>query len=122
MIIKVNRDIYSKSALIKAAYQFTDTAYVFLDLDDIRYVVDITYKNGGNEEKLVNDFKNELLIQSARQVVFQQTKEIRELLMARAFASTVVYSSEDTAICDKTDVDESLDSILTDWFEKYDKK
>ncbi len=122
MIIRFCREMYPKSALIKAAYQFTDIAYVFLDSDDTHYIVDIIYKDDKGDGKLENDFKNELLIQCARQVVFQQTKEIRELIMARAFASTVVYSEEETSIPEDTAVGESLDSILTDWFDKYEKK
>ena len=122
MVIKFGKEMYPKSALIKASYQFTDIAYVFLDSDETHYIVDIIYKNDKCEGKLENDFKNELLIQCARQVVFQQTKEIRELIMARAFASTVVYSDKDTPIPDDAAVGESLDSILTDWFDKYEKK
>lgn len=122
MVIKFSREMYPKSALIKASYQFTDIAYVFLDSNDTHYIVDIKYKDDKDDKNLENEFKNELLIQCARHVVFQQTREIRELVMARAFASTVVYSEEETSITDNTFEIESLDSILTDWFEKYEKK
>ena len=32
--LKFNKELYSKTALIKAAYNFTDKAYVHLDSDD----------------------------------------------------------------------------------------
>ena len=41
--------------------------------------------------------------------------------MARTFASTVVYSEEKVAVLDNPAVNESLESIMTDWFDKYEK-
>lgn len=35
--IKFNRELYSKTALIKASYNFTDQAYVHLDADENYY-------------------------------------------------------------------------------------
>ena len=32
--LKYNRELYSKTALIKAAYNFTDRAYLHLDADE----------------------------------------------------------------------------------------
>lgn len=39
-----HRDLYSKSALIKAAYNFTDRAYIHLDADETYYYVQIAAK------------------------------------------------------------------------------
>ena len=114
--------MYTKTALIKASYQFTDVAFILLDADNTHYIVNITYKDGSPDGGLEGLFENELLMQSARQIVSQQTKEIRELLMARAFASTVVYSEEKVAVPDNPADNESLDSILNNWFDKYEEK
>ena len=37
--LKFNKELYSKTALIKAAYNFTDKAYVHLDSDDKYYLL-----------------------------------------------------------------------------------
>lgn len=80
--MKFNREMYSKIALIKAAYNFTDKAYIHLDADDNYYYVTIEPKE--DEEVSEKDFINEMLTQSVRHEVYQQTKNIRELLLARA--------------------------------------
>ena len=43
--LKYNRELYSKIALIKAAYNFTDRAYVHLDADEKYYYVSLNAKN-----------------------------------------------------------------------------
>ena len=50
---KYNRELYSKVALIKAAYNFTDRAYVHLDADEKYYYVSISAKNG-KEYQMMN--------------------------------------------------------------------
>lgn len=42
--LKYNRELYSKIALIKAAYNFTDRAYVHLDADEQYYYVSLNAK------------------------------------------------------------------------------
>ena len=43
-MLKFNKELYSKTALIKAAYNFTDKAYVHLDADDQNYYVSLSAK------------------------------------------------------------------------------
>ena len=43
--LKYNRELYSKIALIKAAYNFTDRAYVHLDADEKYYYVSLNANN-----------------------------------------------------------------------------
>ena len=38
---KLNKELYDKKTVFKAAYSFTDIAYIHLDMDDDYYVVDI---------------------------------------------------------------------------------
>lgn len=117
MHISFSKELYPKSALLKAAYAFTDRAYVYLDADPDRYEVDIEAKNGsGISEK---EFMNELLSQTVRLDVYSRTKNIRELLLARSVASTVIETPAEETIeeTDSTDID----GILRDWFEDEDK-
>ena len=115
-----NKELYPKAALFKAAYNYTDNYYIYIDIDDRNYIVDITAKKMDCNSQIKELFDNEMLTQTARIHILQQTKNIRKLILARAFASTVIDNVSDSEASD----DESephdeinIDSILTDWFE-----
>lgn len=112
--MKFRKELYPKIALIKAAYNFTDSAYVHLDADECYYYVTIEPKRSGNEVS-EQDFVNEMLTQSVRHEVYQQTKNIRELLLARAMATSVIV---DETIVDDSENNDVFDEneILKDWF------
>lgn len=111
---KFCKELYSKIALIKAAYNFTDAAYVHLDADEQYYIVIIEPKN---DKDTINekDFVNEMLAQSVRHEIFLQTKNIRELLYARAVASSIV-TDEELLDSPADEVTFSENEILKDWF------
>lgn len=117
--LKFNKELYPKVALIKAAYNFTDSAYVHLDADNKYYYVDIEPKSG-NEPISELEFTNEMLTQSIRHEVYSQTKNIRELLMARAMATSLVMSEETEKPPELPDDSFSENEILKDWFENND--
>lgn len=71
--LKYNRELYSKTALIKATYNFTDRAYLHLDADEKYYYVSFREKQEGTEITS-EDFENEILAQSARHEIYKQTK------------------------------------------------
>lgn len=117
-ILKFDKSLYSKVALIKAAYNFTDRAYIHLDADDKYYLVTCEAKL---EEDIIceKEFLNELLAQSVRHEVYSQTKDIRELLLARAMATSVVYNDEvieDDTVSEK-EPQYGIEDIIKDWFE-----
>ena len=60
------------------------------------------------------EFKNELIEFANREIVFEQTKNIRELLFARSMASSVIYDDEI-----QTDINLNVDdnSSMRDWFD-----
>lgn len=112
--------MYPQISLIKSAYAFTDRAYIHLDADDRYYIVKI-YPKEGYDPITEKEFMNEMLCQCVRHEVYQQTKTVRELLIARSMASTVIEQSSVTsedAIQPEQVWDEK--QILTDWFEGYD--
>ena len=113
--LKFNKELYSKVALIKAAYNFTDLAYLHLDADDKYYYVNIEEKNN-SKEITENDFINEMLAQSVRHEIYQQTKNIRELLLARAMASSVIVDEDLNEETESNHYTE--DEILKDWFDE----
>ncbi len=113
--LKFSKELYSKVALIKAAYNFTDIAYIHLDADEKYYLVYIQPKNA--QQKVTDeDFENEILSQSVRHEIYLQTKNIRELMLARAVATSVI-APEDSFEYDLQPKESfSEDEILKDWF------
>lgn len=119
--LRFKTKLYPKEALIKAAYHFIDKCYIRLDHDDSDYVVEIIEKDHNPASTIDLDFENELLAQTVRYQVYQQTHTIREILMARAMSSTItgaVPKTEEVNLPDKID---SLDNIIKDWFEKNEE-
>ena len=123
MRIQYDKEFYSKEALLKAAYHFTDRAYVYLGVEDGSFFVEFTAKGGTqfDKEKLENEFKNELLAQVIHQTISKETTVLRELLVARALSSTMVDEgiSSDVAESPMTeDAKDELDAIAKDWFDE----
>ena len=119
MTLKFRRELYNKAALIKAAYNFTDIAYVHLDADADYYYVDIESKapdKAISEKELIN----EMLTQSVRHEVYQQTKNIRKLLLARALSTSLIVDED--LLDDNEPSEKFSDSdILRDWFGSHEK-
>ena len=105
--------------LLKAAYAFTDRAYIHLDVSKDDYFVEITPKNGDESERLYAEFENELIAQETRRIVAEKTKNIREMIVARALSSTIIDLKEED-MDGKEDPFEA-DSILTNWYEQNGK-
>lgn len=90
---KVNKNLYSRLVLLKAAYSFTDRYFIHLDMDKASYIIEITSKKTATEENLKQIFNNELLVQATRAAISEKTAHIRELILGRAFASTIIEMS-----------------------------
>ena len=76
------------------------------------------YKEDKESEESVTKemFDEEMLIQAARFVVSEKTKDIRKMTLARAFASTLIDEED----FENETVDDQLvatEDILKDWFE-----
>ena len=112
---RFNRELYSKVALIKASYNYSDVAYLHLDADEKYFYVHFEAKDG-KQEPSEKDFLNELLAQSVRHEIYRQTKDIRELLLARALATSVISTDESEKETDLQEDTFSEDEILKDWF------
>lgn len=114
--LQFKKELYSKTALLKSAYNFTDVAYIHLDSNNQYYYVDIIPKNG-SQEISEEEFMNEMLAQSVRHEIYLQTKNIRELMVARAVSSSLIVD-EQIANEEFTPKEKfSEDAILKDWFE-----
>ncbi len=114
MNLKLSKELYAKEAIIKAAYFFTDKLYLELDADDKNFYVSATMKDGETDTNIEKEFMNEIIIQTARLAVSTQTKNIREMIIGRALASTII-DTKDTGFVDDESI--SADEILNNWFD-----
>ncbi len=101
--------------MFKAAYAFTDKFYIHLQADDNEYIVEIQPKKSGVSISC-EEFKNEIITQQVREIVHKQTKDLRMLIMARAFSSSVI--SEKNDVLPEENHDYELSSIMKDWFDE----
>lgn len=124
--ITVSKALFPPEVVLKAAYAFLDRAYLHIEEDPLHWQIQLRCKDaaGSQSADLGAALENELLSQAVRLRVFQQTKPVRELLLARAMSSTLVDDSdplerirEEIAAVPA----EELETILTDWFEQYDR-
>ena len=114
MRIKLSKEMYEKEAIIKAAYLFTDRFYMELDSDEKYYYVDMNSKENAENALLEQDFVNEVLVQTTRLHISMQTKNIREMIIGRALASTII-DDKDNGFVDDDSI--NAEDILNNWFD-----
>lgn len=122
IIAEYDSKIYEKSALIKAAYSFINEYYIHLEINEKgNYYLSFTAKSEKSAPDIVEKFENELLAQTVRQHVYRETKSLREIMVARAMASSmiiddVVTENIDTQSDSDQETNYNLNAILIDWF------
>lgn len=87
--IQVNLSVYTLDALFRVCYWFTDRCYLFLTCDDSRLAVTVHIGRKTTDVDLrviAGEFSNELINQKVRHDVADETRAIRELIVAQAFA------------------------------------
>lgn len=114
-LYKFNKELYSKEDLMKTSYRFIDDFYIHLDVDDQYYYVTIQSKEDKKLKK--EEFMNEMLVQQTRNIINKETRNIREMIYARAKASTLIQEEQVDVEQDEDDIDD----ILVDWFDKYEE-
>jgi His-Xaa-Ser system protein HxsD len=122
MTLKFSKELYLKEALIKAAFQFTEKAYLYLSQDADYYYIEIIPKGDMLPSNFEHEFENEMLSQTVHSIVSHQTSQLRSIIMGRALSSTMVLEKlkpqEDPTEIESFD----LDQILKDWFEQNEDK
>ena len=119
-ICKYDAKIYPREALLKASYQFINDYYVHLEMDGDSYAVEITPKEeaGADDSTVAERFENELLAAAVRLNVYKQTHVLREVMLGRAMASTMILDEdEEETPLNEAEADNSLTDILKDWFD-----
>jgi len=114
----VNKDIYPLNAIYRAAYVFIDQYYIGIDMRGDSYLIYLSSKNKENvkPEEISGEFQNELLQQLVRMTIESETKQVRELIIARGLYSAFI-PEEEMASSDETDSEFSydLDEIAKAW-------
>lgn len=109
------KELYPKVVILKAVYHFTDVAYIHLDTDGCDYIVSILPKAGRQVDE--KELENEVIAQLTRYEIYQQTKNIRELTLARAMASSIVDLGQHAETIEASMFkDHSTEDMLQDWF------
>lgn len=119
----VEKSLYPSQTLLKAAYAFIDSYYIHMEENETKWVINLCAKDGtdADEHRIKERFENELISQTVRLCVYQQTHNIREMLLARAMSSAMIVEDipEKQLIHEESDIsDEELNDILTNWFDK----
>lgn len=88
LTLLVEESVYSKEALFRACYWFTDRCHLFISrAQPATFAVRVKAKPGGPAlETVAGEFKNALLDQQVRQDLSRETSTLRQLIVAKAFA------------------------------------
>jgi len=90
MIFELDPAIYRLSAIKKAAYKFADRFHIQLLTSDSGWIKALLKSKAAveNSKAMAGDFCNEVLDQELREVVAEDTRLIRDLLLRQAFSAT----------------------------------
>jgi His-Xaa-Ser system protein HxsD len=94
LVIGVDVSIYPLEALFRTCYRFTDRCYIFLWRPEDISAVEVRFTRKGPDSDLnqiAGEFSNELIDQKVRLDVAAETKGIRELIVAQAFAEADLF-------------------------------
>jgi His-Xaa-Ser system protein HxsD len=96
--ICVSLDLYPLEALFRVCYSFTDRCYLFLEHEEAPGVVKVHFAKNTTDCDLAiiaGEFSNELINQKVRLDIAAETKPIRELIVAQAFAEADLLDRSD---------------------------
>jgi His-Xaa-Ser system protein HxsD len=93
LVLSLDTGLYPRDVLYAAAYVFLDRAYVLLDRQGSRYVVQLRAKQPLDEATLramAGEFENELLAQALRQRVVKANQRIIEGITSLAIGGATI--------------------------------
>lgn len=119
----VLKTMFRPEVVLKAAYQFLDRCYIHFGEDEKYWLVYLQPKENPSVENFQALFENELLLQAVRYVIYQQTKSLREILLARAMATSMIDQKEPLKRVEQEENSEkdSLRDILQDWYALHEE-
>lgn len=92
--LQLDSSVYLIEAVQKAAYRFIDRFAVIISSESSHILLDITFddKHVANSEKILADFKKELLDQNLRIIIKAETEPMRNLILAYTFSKSGLQS------------------------------
>jgi His-Xaa-Ser system protein HxsD len=95
--VVLSLSMYSLNAIKKTCYKFSSEFSVkFEKIDDDQIKVSLNFNpsiNHTDVEEIIRQFHNELLDQDLREIVFKETENVRNLILAHAFSKTSLIES-----------------------------
>ncbi len=87
-VLPVDTEIYSLQAILRSCYWFTDRCFLFIEKESAgRYLVHFAGRSRDADlPRIVGEFANSLLENQLRVDIEAETRTIRELIVAKAFA------------------------------------
>lgn len=87
---------YTADAVERAAYRFSDrlSSEVSADAASITCVLRVSGGDAVQAEQVLADFRNEVLDQTLRARIRDETREVRNLILALAFSNTELVDGE----------------------------
>lgn len=89
--VTIELAVYSLETIKRSAYRFTDRFSLSLRIDGDNAACELTFADSTSVEsadRIVSDFQKELLDQDLRAIVRDETKDVRNLILAHAFSRT----------------------------------
>lgn len=88
LTLLVDENVYAREAVLRACYWFTDRCYLFVSRVDVgRFSVSIRPKSPDIAlQAIAGEFSNALIDYQVRLDIERETHQIRELIVAKAFA------------------------------------
>lgn len=131
--ITISKTLYPLITIKKAIANYMEDVYVKLEEDKDNIIIKLQLQeNKDNLEKIVGEFYNELLRESLRYDISCETKNLRELIIARALYTTCIdvdeneetsenqYKKEDNGTVLEEDF--NIDDIAVNWFDTNNNK
>lgn len=116
--LRYKKNLYPLDIIKKAAFVFTEYAYILLDEEDDSYIVYLNPKEGEmNEEQTEGEFNNELLAQLVREIVSEKTRGLRELIYNRALSSSLILQDEHLFESLEIESKSNISNVIKDWFD-----
>jgi His-Xaa-Ser system protein HxsD len=95
--ITFDSQVYSLTAVKKAAYKYLDRFSADISIVGTKINCRLTFTSSndqGSRQRLVEDFRKEVLDQDLREALKVETEAVRNLILAYAFSQTAIPSDE----------------------------
>ena len=87
--VLLDTTLYPLEVIFRTCYSFTERCYLFLSRTEEASTINVRFKRrleSADLQSIVGEFSNELINQRVRLDIANETRAIRELIVAQAFA------------------------------------